>query len=446
MKGIKRLVANGLFLAAMVAVIGTVGLCAPVKKTKIVWWTHQRHDMDYMQQKVAEFNKTNSYGIEIDYVIQTENYSQNLELAFQSGQAPDIFSALENAKYYVDRNMAAPLDKYLTADIKGRYSKFLSVDTENTVGGKIYSLPNSGVNFRLIYNKELFKKANLPGPPKTVAEMVDYAKKITAVGKAQGAYGYAMNLKSPWSSMFRSIDQIAQRSGVWPYDFKTGKYNFEPMRPIILAYKQMKDDGSMFPGVENLDIDPMRSQFAEGKIGMYISGNWEPGVYTQQFPAKIDWDAVPVPTIDATAKGKSWIRAGRWQFISSRSKNQKLAWRVFEWFHRDAVLVPYHEKGYGYSVVPSVVKTAKDPEIKGAERFKIDEAVEAFWPASPHEQGLRVEGKPMHDIYAGVILGAISMDDAIRDLNKRYNESLDKAEKSGLLKRRIIKNFNPAKL
>lgn len=39
----------------------------------------------------------------------------------------------------------------------------------------------------------------------------------------------------------------------------------------------------MLPGVESLDIDPLRAQFAEGKIGMYMSYSSEPGVYKNQF-------------------------------------------------------------------------------------------------------------------------------------------------------------------
>ncbi len=423
----------------------SISLAGP-KKTKIVWWTHQRHDMDFLKEKVAEFNKTNKFDIEVDYVVQTENYSQNLELAFQSGQAPDIFSGFSNAKYYADRRMAAPLDSYLTSDIKQRYGKFLRVDTENTVNGKLYSLPNSGVNFRLVYNKDLFKKAGLNGPPKTVAEMVSYAKKLTEAGKAENAYGFALNMKNPYTALFRSLDQVAMRSGVWPYDFRTGKYSFEPMRPILNAFRQMRSEGSMFPGIENLDADPMRSQFAEGKIGMYISGNWEPGVYAQQFPAKINWGAAPVPTLEATAKGKSWIRAGRWSFICSQSKNVKAAWRVFEWFHRDAILIPYHEKGYGYSVVPSVLENAKDPNMKGAADFKINDSIDAIWPSSPHDDGLAPEGKSMYDVYAAIILGVTSVDDGIRDLNKRYNDALERAIKSGTLKKKVIKKFDPLTL
>lgn len=415
------------------------------KKTKVVWWTHQRHDMDYMQAMIAKFMQENP-NIEIEYNIQTQNYPQNLELAFQSGQSPDIFSLRDTAKYYVDRKMIEPLDKYLTDDIKKRYDNFLKSDIENYVDGKIYSLANGGVTIRLIYNKELFKKANLPGPPKSLDEMVEYAKKITEVGKSQGAYGFAVNMKNPYSAFWRSLDQIGFRSGIYPYDFKTGKYDFMTMKPIIQAYKKMYDDKSMFPGIEGLDIDPLRSQFAEGKIGMYISGNWEVGVYAQQFPAKIDWGAAPVPAVKGEVKGTTEVaNAGKWIGISSKSQNKDAAWKVFNWFHRDEVLKEYHEKGYGFSVVPSVVKIAKDSDAKGVQDFKLTKGIDSLWPASPHKQSMKIEGKTMHDVYAAIILGQAKMDEGLADLNKRYTDALEKAVKEGKVDKIVIPGFDPLK-
>lgn len=415
----------------------------PAEKVKLTWWTKDRHDMDYMKEVVAKFTQDNP-NIEIDYNIQTENYPQNLELAFQSGQAPDIFVNQQNAKYYVDRKMAEPLDGYLSDEMKARFGKLINVEFINTVGDKIYSLPNGGITFRLVYNKDLFAKANLPGPPKTVDEMVEYAKKITEAGKADGAYGFAINMKNPNNSLFRCLDQVAFRSNAYYYDYKTGQYNFEPTKPIIAAFAKMYADGSMFPGIEGLDMDPMRSQFAEGKIGMYISGNWEVGVYANQFPPKCDWGATPVPTLDGTSKAPSEIRnAGSYLYMSSESKHKNEAWKVLEYVYSDDVLVPYHEKGFAFSVVPSVLSKAKDAELKGAAEFKTTDGIDGIWPLAPAGQGMKAEGKTHYDVMAEVILGATDLDAAITDLNKRYNEQLEKDAASGKVKKTTIPDFNP---
>lgn len=411
--------------------------------TEIVWWTHQRHDMDFMRERVEEFNTTNPHNIRIDYVVQTEEFQRNLELAYQAGDSPDIFSAPFNAKYYVDRGMAYPLDDFITDDIRQRYGNFLEVDVENYVDGSIYTLANSGVNFRLVYNQDLFDLAGLPGPPQTLDQMVEYAARISEAGRDRNAYGFALNLTNPFSALFRSLDQIAKASDAWPYDYTTGEYDFERIRPLFEAYRALMDNGGMFPGVVSLDIDPLRSQFAAGNIGMYISGNWEPGVYAQQFPTDINWAAVPVPTYDGVRRGTTWVRAGRWQFISSQTDNVDAAWQVFEWFHSAELLREYHERGYGFTVVPATVEEAADPDIAGVEYFRIDSSIEGPWPLAPHELGLVVEGPSYYDVIASYMVGTVGLDTAIADLDARYNAAVARAIASGDLDAVVIPDFDP---
>lgn len=421
------------------------------EKTKVVWWTHQRHDMDFMQEHVEKFVKENE-DIEIEYVIQTENYGQNLELSFQSGQAPDIFST-GNAKYNVDREMIAPLDDFLTDEHKERFGDLLYVENSNYVDGKTYSLPNVGNIFRFVYNKDLMKKAGITEVPTTLSELVEYAEKVSEVGKDEGAYGFAINLKSAAGAFSRSIDKIAEASGLQPYDYKTGQYDFGRMKPIILAFKEMYEKGHMFPGVEALDMDPLRSQFAEGKIGSYLSAHWEVGVYNNQFPTEVDWAAAPVPVVEGfEGKGKAGVsKAGCWQGISSQSKVKETAFKVLDYFYSEEVLVGYHNNGLGFSIVPSVMEKVDEPTVKGAKDFLFNTEIDRFWEVAPSSFGwcpsneLKPEGKVYADVFTGVILGATDIDDAIEDLNKRYNASYDKAIEKGKMERIILPDFDASK-
>ncbi len=433
-------------VAVLFIMITATGFAAP-KTTKLVFWTHQRHDMDLMKLTIDEFNKTNKDGIFIDYVIQSENYQQNLDMSFASGQAPDIFNCQQNAIYYAQRNMALPLNKFITSDMKKRFGNTLYHDVVNYYNGNVYSLPNSGGTYRLVYNKDLFKKAHLPGPPTSLEQMVEYAKIITEAGKDEKAYGFACNLRNPTSALGRSARQVAYRSGLFYYDYKTGKFNFEAWKPVIMAFKKMVDDGSMFPGSEALDMDPLRSQFAAGKIGMYISANWEVGVLNNQFPAKCDWGAAPLPTANGKALGKSDTdAAGRWLCIGSQTKYPKFAWKFLQYLYRNEFLKEYHEKGYGFTVVPSVAEVAKPASLKGAADFKLDPKLDGIIPADPTWYNMNLEGKNYNDVLFAVIYGATSWDAAVKDLNNRYNEAYEKAMKSGDIKKIILKNFSPSKL
>ncbi|MFM9328178.1 ABC transporter substrate-binding protein [Paenibacillus mesotrionivorans] len=412
------------------------------EKVKLTYWTGDRHDTDYIKEVIQKFNTTNKDNIEVEMVVRSEDFDQALDLAFTSAQAPDIFRTKENTiQMHYKKGYMAPLDGYLTPELK---SKFPAMDELNSFDGKMYSLPNYGTTMRLVYNVDLFEKAGIKNPPTTLKEMVEDAKKITAVGKASGAYGIAFNLKSPNSALGRSARLIAELSGYggFGYDFKTGRFDFNGWKDIINSFKQMKDDGSMLPGVESLDIDPLRAQFAEGKIGMYMSFSSEPGVYKNQFPAKIRWAAAPAPTVTGEVKGASGFLGGQWLAISKDSKHKDEAWKFLSYMYQNEVLQTYHEKGFGISMVPEVAAKAKAPDIGGIEGFLPNKS-DGVWPISPT---VNVQGIKYYDAFFKYMLEGGDLNKMVDDLNKRYNDALDKAVAAGEVKAKAIPDFDPAKL
>lgn len=417
---------------------------APVKKdkTKLTYWTGDRHDMDYIKGIVQKFNETNGENIEVEMVVKTEDFNQAIDLAFASGQAPDIIRVKENTiQPFAQKGYLKPIDSYLDDAIK---KKFPVIDDFNRIDGKMYSLPNYGSTLRLVYNKELFAKAGISAPPKTLKEMVEDAKKITVVGKATGSYGFAQNFKSPESALGRSARVIAEASGYggFGFDFKTAKFDFTGFKEVISSFKQMVDEGSTLPGMESLDIDPLRAQFAEGKIGMYISYSSEPGVYANQFPAKVEWAAAPVPTIDGTIKGATSFLGGQWLALSNTTKNADHAWKFMQFMYNDDVLKTYHEKGFGLSMVPSIASVAKKPEIKGIDGF-LPVGNDGTWPLQPT---VTVEGMKKDDAFFKYMISGGNLDQIIQDLNKRYNDALDKAIAKGTVKVQPNPSFDPMKL
>ncbi|OXL83091.1 ABC transporter substrate-binding protein [Paenibacillus sp. SSG-1] len=439
--------------ALCVAIIGGITACGSKdsanpesgssgSKTKITYWTGDRHDSEYIKELVDEFNKTNPDHIEVELVIKGDDFDQALDMSFQTSEAPDVIRVKENTiQTFYKKGFLSPIDEFMTDELK---EKFPLMDNLNSFDGKRYSLPNYGTTMRLIYNKELFEKAGITSPPTTLDELVADAKKITEVGKGSGAYGFAQNFKSPASALGRSARVIAEVSGYggFGYDFKTARYDFGPFKPIIEAFKQIKDDGSMLPGVESLDIDPLRAQFAEGKIGMYLSFSAEAGVYQSQFPAKIDWAAAPAPSIDGDFKGASGFLGGQWLAISSKTQEKEAAWKFMQYMYNDSTLKQYQEKGFGIAMVPSVSEVAATPSVKGIEGF-LPNQYDGVWPVAPT---VAVQGTKSDDAFFKYIVSGGDLDAIIADLNQRYNSALDAAKASGDVKAEPMPDFDPAKL
>ena len=415
---------------------------AKAEKTKLIYWTFQRHDADFIQEKIKQFNESNTNNIEVEMTMMAENYAQSMDLAFTSGQAPDVFGTFTpvdfNAKGYYE-----PLNSYMTDEFKKKFDGLFN-ENDNMFDGNIISFPNTGATLRLIYNVDIFEKAGVT-PPKSLAEMVETAKKITEVGKNDGIYGWSLPYKSSSSALNRSMTPLAALNGMSDgYDYKSGKYDFSGWKPLIEAFRQMKADGSTLPGSESLDMDPMRAQFAEGKIGMYISYSVEAGVYKNQFPPKIKWDAAPMPTIDGgEPKGTAGPGGGVWLSMSSKSKNKDAAWKFIEYMYSDDMQTAYHEQGYGLSVVPSISETAKVPDIAGITNFLLTK-YDANWPLSP--QGFKLEGKTWQDEFGAYILVGGDLDKIIQTVNDRYNSALEKGVADGTTKKVVIPDFDPKSL
>lgn len=417
------------------------------EKTKIKVWTINRADQDYMKSKIDKFNSENKDGIQVEYQIYAENYTQSLDIALATNEGPDIF--FDGATAFSDhlpKGNLAPLNKYLTPEFKQRFGEGAFIEGLNMVDGNIYSMPAISTTPRLFYNKGIFEKAGIAAPPKTLDEMVQAAKQITSKLKGQGIYGFAANLKNPAQAYSRSIDYILMRSGGVEagYDFVNGKYDFTGYKPILNAYRDIFTSGAAFPGSESLDIDPLRTQFAAGKIGMYISWNHsEPGVYLNQFPTKEVWDVAQLPTIDGTVKGSQHLNlAGRWFLLNAKSKNQDKAWKVMEFLYSDDLLAGYHKNGLGLVMVPTVLEKAEKPQtIQQWPGLALTEN-DKIWPPLP--TGVKPEGNDMYFIFNSIILGALDADKGIADLNTRYNEAFDKAVKDGKAKRIQYPDFTPS--
>lgn len=333
-------------------------------------------------------------------------------------------------------------------DLKKRYAN-LMVEESNMVEGKIYSLPNTGQFWRLIYNVDLFEKAGIKEPPKTVAELVDAAKKITEANKDVGAYGFAENFKSASSAFSRIANPIGSFSGtsvVDGYNYKTGQYDFSVYKPIAEALYQMKKDGSLLPGVESLDIDPLRAQFAAGKIGMYFNHSGEPGVFQNQFPTKIRWAAALPPTLDGKQSGTVSVIAGNYVGISKDTPNKEKAWKFMEYLANINFQKEYHEKGFGISVVPDVNATANKPTIPGIDGFLPSKYDALYSPTPLSVTEAKVEGVKTGNAITKYMLEGGDVDKMLTDLTTRYNAALEKARASGDTKSKANPSFDPGKL
>jgi multiple sugar transport system substrate-binding protein len=421
------------------------------EKTVIKVWSKDRHDATYVQKKVDEYNASNTDNIQVDYQLYTDNYVQAIDMAVQSGELPDILVQQDQMfDKYVNEGQWADFYDYMDSDMK-EYFKSVVYPGYNELDGKLYFIPTTGTTCRLFYNKEIFERVGITEPPKTLEEVVEYAKKINTELSKEGIYGFAENMKSASSGLQRSMCVGLDRETgmVRGYDFVKGEYDFTPWADTLKLWKELLSDECAFPGCESLDIDPLRTQFAAGKIGMYMSySHAEPGVYQNQFPMDSSkWDCVPIPTVGGKTTGKQYFTGTGSYVLNAKSPNVEKAFKVYkDVFANEDYLIGYYEGGFGVSILPSVIEKAKPGKDFQDKKWLLISDIDALLPKPPHTafaSGMVVEGEDMFKTCESIYYGDADIDSTLKDLTDRYNKAYQEAVKNGSGHEVKIENYDP---
>jgi multiple sugar transport system substrate-binding protein len=405
--------------------------------TTVTVWSNNRHDSAYMEEKIADFNANNEDNIFIDYVIQADNYDNMILMAASSDQMPDIFKQVDNPQEFVEAGIVQPINDYVTEEFKTitNYDDVL-YRGYNLYDEDVYFIPTgkrSGM--RLIYNKEIFEKDGITIPT-TLDEMVQAAKEITEKGEGQ-EYGVVIpGLSAPFVRMFQPM---AESSGVVPYDYVNGEFNFDGYKAIIEGFREMYEDGSVLPGAQSMKVDPTRVQFSEGNVGFYGNASQEVGVLTEQFPAKEEWSVAAMPTLTGEVKGTLSSRPNLGWMMSKDTKVSEAAWKVIEFFSSEEFLKGYIEDGLNLPL-GEYMQSKVDLSLAGKLGEFAPLPYEGVYPTIP---SVTPEGTTYEDaLWEACVSSDVNIDETIEMLNKNYNEALDKEVEMGKTKRLVIKDFD----
>ena len=410
-------------------------------KTVVTIWTMDRHDAPFWQERIDAYNASNPHNIYVDYQIYTDNYWQAVDMAFQTGETPDVFRYDPALDKYLFQDKFIDLLPFMTED-QIELTKAGWYDGTNLIDGKLYCIFTGSGAARLFYNTAIFERLGLE-PPRTLDEMVEAARTITEELSSEGIYGFACNLKSAENGLKRSLEpQVEIGTGLrYGYNFGTGYYDFSGYIPYIEAWKELMEVA--FPGCESLDIDPLRSQFAAGKIGMYFSyAQSDPGVFDNQFPMAEgqDWGCVYIPVIEK--KGKQYAGGTPAYYICKDSDNIEAAWQAYsDLFLNFDNLVARFEQNLGLSNLPAVIAAADLPvKFQENPEIMINPDWDTVYPKTPQEmypQDFIVEGLDMYTTFAAIIAGQLDVEEGIADLTERFNAAYDAMLESGVVTERI---------
>jgi multiple sugar transport system substrate-binding protein len=406
--------------------------------TVIKVWSNDAHTKIQCTEMIDKFHKTTGAqkNILIEYTILGGDYYTALDVALAANEEPDIFKANPKTLQFVEMGKLLPLRELPNFEEYMKEYAPYQIEGWDMINGVVYNLPLYQGTFGMAYNKEILARIGFKEPPKTWDE---FEKACIAASKLEPGkiYGNAIPLKDVHMYDSYILNFIVPSYGHFIFDSSTGRYKAVDYAPFFEMLSRIKKAGAMFPGMETMDDDTARAQFAEGNIAFIISGSWNVGVWYDQFPAKMDWGVVPVPVQDIGTASKGVSHIGTMWAVTNQVKkrnNMDAVAEVLKLFTSKEIRKMNYTAGKHLLVDPQLTREAAPCDRPQWNEFG-EISTNTVLKPSPPDALITVEGDDYRTVFAKILVGLGDAAAFLADCEKRYNEALDKAVAAGKIKR-----------
>lgn len=439
----KRIKQYRFYLILLILILIPLGVSGARPVVKLELWTNQRHMADLTKILVKEFNNTvgQEQGISIAVRIVGDDSSELFQEAQLKRRGPDLFSTNLNTGYADPYRSGVKIwfdDLPGFLEWKKSWPSWYWIEGVTTYQGKVVAIPAEVINSRLIYNRDLFRKIGRDPdqPPRSYQEVKQIAAAVTRELKGK-AFGFAYCGAESWPVEWMP-SQWAEANGEAAYwDWQKGRWAMKGYYRVFKLLLEMEQEGSMFPGTAYLTNEALRSQFAEGRIAMFMGEFWDVGVLNSQFTTKVDWGVAPIPTFDGKFHGKSraMLLGGFWS-INGQSRYKNQAWEFVKWFSSYQVRARLYEHGKSIDPDPLVAKYAtRKPAMRGYQEFAatLDQDYLASYPVLP---GWTAPFASPCTVYRLVLTQHWDLQEELNKLEDKWNNLLENYYRSASERRR----------
>ena len=340
----------------------------------LTFWTgFTDRELGVMKDVVADFEKTHP---DIHVKVVGGISDDKIVAAIRGGNAPDVAHSFDAGAYtgaYCSNGAWIDLADYMNQDglsddvfpeVPRQYSQF---------EGTRCALPMLADVYGLYYNKDLFAKAGLDGPPQTVSQLMDYAKKLTERNPDGSLKVVGLD---PFDGFYENV--AAHWAPQWGVDWvdESGKSNLaaQPGWADMLRWQKELID---WYGYDNLvrwqasagDEFSAQNAFERGKLAMNLDGEWRVAFIGAEHP-ELNFGTAPLPVDDGQPDlYGSGYTSGSIIGIPKTSGHKDEAWQLLKYLATDTgALVKMTN---GIRNVPTTTAALESPDVKPDEAFNI---------------------------------------------------------------------------
>ncbi len=280
---------------------------------------------DGLHKKLAKDFEIKNPDIKIKFRANYENYedaSQKVMREAMTNQLPDVsFQGLNRILPLVEREIAVPLDSFLTNEDRTKNGFNASMMSPAHFSNQTYGLPFA-VSLPVVYfNKELVKQATgnnqLPG---TWQEIFETAASINALkGSEKGLYfDWKVTGNWLWMSLVMSQGGKIIKDGKIAFNTPEGEW----------AINQLAEMHTK-AGMPNLQRRSAEKSFGAGNIGIYVTSTSNLGYFTRTIGDKFTLVTGKFPNIKKN--GKLPVGGNAVVMLTKDEEKQQAAWKYIKY-------------------------------------------------------------------------------------------------------------------
>lgn len=233
-----------------------------------------------------------------------------------------------------------------------------------TLGDQLYAVPFRHASTGLHYNEEIFAERGIKGPPQTIEEFVEVAKKCTYT-RPDGTPVVGFILPGV------AYPEVIALARAWDADFITPDMkvvaNSKEMIAALTMIRDLYTSGAIPKNLTSMKAEDANTWMQQGRAAMAASSMSRNGLYNDpaksQVAGKIKTTYFPIAQ---ALKGKYEVAPTKVEFwsmaIPKNSKNKELAWAFIKAMSTKDATLAAALNGNG----PVRNSTYDDPRIKEA--------------------------------------------------------------------------------
>lgn len=282
-----------------------------------IWDQGQKAGMEAMAEAYTKEHE----GVTIEVqAVGWDEYWTKLEASATSNSMPDIFWMHSNQIYkYADNDILADCSDIVDA------ANYSEVSVANATGsdGRIYGVPKDKDIVGLLYNKELFDKAEVEYPDDTWTwdDLESASQQIYDKTGKYGYMAYSHDQIGYWNFVYQNGGQILNDDGT------KAEYTEAATADAIKYYVEIQKN-DWCPTQEQFANTGAAEMFFSGEGAMYYAGNWDLiNLCTTYGDMNGKWDVAMLPKCPnpANGDGRASISNSVSYATAAKGKNKELA-------------------------------------------------------------------------------------------------------------------------